>query len=296
MKKRTWIRCASLAVLSIAFLTIVISVGVGYILSLPAKAKIGKAPADFSAEAIQIKSGSGNVLSAWFVPGTLRGGAVLLLHGVRGNRLSMLDRARFLKSAGYALLLLDLSAHGESEGGQISFGGFESLDVVAAVQYLRERLRDAKIGVIGVSLGGVSLILATGKTQVDAIVIESVYPTFEDAVVDRLTMRLGPLGPVFAPLLTMQLKPRLGLSLNDLRPIDKIHDIKAPIFVLAGTNDLHTKLIEAQSLFAAANEPKEFWAVDGAAHVDLHHFAPREYERKVLRFLQRHLGENTGAN
>ncbi|WP_308365340.1 MULTISPECIES: hypothetical protein [unclassified Microbulbifer] len=59
---------------------------------------------------------------------------------------------------------------------------------------------------------------------------------------------------------------------------------------MAGTEDKHTPIEEAERLFAAAKEPKEFWAVPGAAHVDLQRFEPVVYRRKLLDFLAKHLG------
>ena len=53
--------------------------------------------------------------------------------------------------------------------------------------------------------------------------------------------------------------------------------------------DQDTPLPEAEALFAAAAEPKEFWAVTGAAHVDMHAFRKMEYEQRVLEFLAAHL-------
>ncbi len=86
-------------------------------------------------------------------------GAIILMHGVRANRLSMLDRARFLSHAGYAVLLVDFQAHGESTGEHITFGYLESRDAQAAVRFLRANAPDEKIGVIGVSMGGAPLCL-----------------------------------------------------------------------------------------------------------------------------------------
>ena len=42
-------------------------------------------------------------------------------------------------------------------------------------------------------------------------------------------------------------------------------------------------------LFAAASEPKDFWEVPGTAHVNLHHFAKAEYERRMGAFLAQYL-------
>lgn len=61
------------------------------------------------------------------------------------------------------------------------------------------------------------------------------------------------------------------------------------VLVLHGAIDQHTPIEEAKAVFAAAAEPKTLWIVDGAAHVDLYHFAPQAYEEKVGAFLAAHL-------
>jgi fermentation-respiration switch protein FrsA (DUF1100 family) len=81
------------------------------------------------------------------------------------------------------------------------------------------------------------------------------------------------------------LPPLLGLRVDDLRPIDLI----APVLVASGTADIRTPLNEARDLFDRAPEPKLFWAVQGAGHVDLETYAPTEYRRIVLPFLVEYL-------
>ena len=65
--------------------------------------------------------------------------------------------------------------------------------------------------------------------------------------------------------------------------------IGTPVFILSGTVDRHTSIEEARSLFEAAAAPKDFWAVEGAAHVNLYRFAKGEYERRVSSFLERYM-------
>jgi len=119
--------------------------------------------------------------------------------------------------------------------------------------------------------------------------LESVYPTIEQAITDRLEIRFGWLGKLGAPFLTWQLKPRLGFGCDDLRPINQVGKITAPKFFIAGTADRDTPVQESRNLFAAAAEPKQFWLVDGAAHVDMNDFAKDEYEKRILEFLARNL-------
>ena len=87
----------------------------------------------------------------------------------------------------------------------------------------------------------------------------------------------------------LQMQAQFGLSTHELQPIERIRTVGIPIFVIAGTEDQHTTLAESLRLFGAANPPKEWWGVEGAAHIDLHHFAPQVYEERVLEFFARTL-------
>lgn len=229
------------------------------------------------------------MLRGWLLPGRQGAGAVVLMHGVRGSRLNMLSRARFLSAAGYTVLLFDFQAHGESTGEQITTGFLESRDAQAAVNFIRAAAPGERIGVIGISMGGASAALASPPLDAQAIVFEMVYPTIEQAIDDRLVMNLGGWARALRPLLTIQLKLRMGISADDLRPIDHVKELSAPKLFIAGAEDRHTTLEESEQLFDAASGPKEFWVVEGAGHTDLHAVNKQEYERHILDFFVRHL-------
>lgn len=255
-----------------------LSLAVGELLTRPARQTIGKPPHDLTgAEAVILRGDDGLNVAGWFTPGRPGEGAALLLHGVRSNRLQMLARARWLQREGIASLVVDLPSHGESGGDRITFGRREARGVEAALQWLRARLPGEKVGAIGVSLGGAALLFAPRQPELDALVLESVYPTITDAVQDRLAARLGPAGAWFAPLLLVQLPWRLDLGTDQLRPIEAIAGARAPLLVASGTADRSTRWPETEALFAAAPEPKALWPVQGAAHVDLHDFNAAAY-------------------
>lgn len=267
-----------------------LSLTAGSLLTRPSRAAIGPAPPELAAEPVRIAYGDEQQLSGWFLPGRAGEGAVLLLHGVRGNRLQMLARARWLQREGIANLLVDLPSHGESSGGRIGFGRLEAPGTDAALNWLRARLPGEKVGAVGVSLGGASLLFAERRPELDALVLESVYPTIEDAVQDRLAMRLGPLaGRLLSPLLLVQLPLRLDLSATQLRPVDAIAAVRAPLLIASGTEDLHTLWPETERLFATAPQPKALWPVHGAAHVDLHGFDAAAYQARLGPWLHTRL-------
>ena len=271
---------------------------VGLMLSSPHPSAIGPPPPDLpDARPVRIASGSGSVLGGWWIAGSRGGGCVVLMHGVRANRLSMARRARMLRENGVSVLLFDFQAHGESAGRRITFGHLEALDAAAAVAFARERVPEERVGVIGISLGGAASLLGTGLLPVDALVLESVYPDIDAALSNRLRAHLGPLiGAVFTPVLTplfkLLLPPILGVGPAQLRPIDRIAAVTAPVLIASGTVDAHTPLSEAEALFARAREPKQFWAVAGAGHVDLELHDPEGYRRTVLPFIMRNVQSN----
>lgn len=258
----------------------------------PSRGVISPPPASLDAENVTFVSGSGSRIHAWLVRGHAGAGAVLLLHGVGSNRSSMLGRATFLHDEGFTVLAPDFQAHGESPGDRVTFGARESLDALAAMTYLRDVAPAERIGVIGVSMGGAATLLGKGPLAADAFVLESVYPTIRQAFSNRLGTWLGPLGGVarlFTPLGIRVLSADIGVSEAELQPIARIGEIHAPLLFIAGAVDPYTPLAEAESLFARAPAPKSFWAVQGAAHEDLHAYGPAQYEIRVGTFLARHL-------
>ena len=265
------------------------SVGVGAYLSAAVHSNVGNAPLELRATTVRIPTTSTGVVVGWFARGQPGLGAVLLLHGVRGNRLDMLERAKFLELAGYSVLLIDLPGHGESTGEQITFGAREGDGVIAALGFLRRELPSERIGVIGVSLGAACLVLSHPQPPPDAVIVESMYPTINEAVRDRLAIRLGPAGAKLAPLLLWQLPLQLHVAAKELRPIDKIAVLGSPVLIASGTTDEHTPWVETQRIFSTAMPPKELWAVQGAGHVDLYRHSSKEYEARVLRFFSRYL-------
>ena len=121
------------------------------------------------------------------------------------------------------------------------------------------------------------------------MVLESLYPTIEEAVANRLRIHFGAIGPWLSPLLLAQLAPRLGVTSTQIRPVQRVSLLRRPVLVVHRNEDRHTTIQEAQRIFAAAPEPKEFYMLSGASHVDLHAFGGKDYERRIGQFFARHL-------
>ena len=160
-------------------------------------AMIGPPPPDLQAETIEIPSPSGSLLRGGSAGFRVSRGVVILMHGVRANRLSMVERARLFRANGYSVLLFDFQAHGESPGEHITFGSLESRDARAALDRVHRELPGQPVAAVGTSLGGAAAILADPPLPT-ALVLESVYPTIEEGTATAADS-LGLLGPPLAP-------------------------------------------------------------------------------------------------
>src|SRR5215813_8373 len=283
-KRRAWFCVAGIPALFFCSIW-----GAGSFLSHPVNRSVGALPGHLEGRDVEFESDSGSRLRGWLIPGHKSAGAVVLMHGFRGDRRQMLGRATYLHQAGYSVLLFDFQAHGESPGKQITIGYLESRDAWASVEYLKRNCPGQKIGVIGLSMGGAAAVLASPQLEVDAMALEMVYPDINRATANRMERYLGVWARGLAPLLIMQLPMRAGIDAVALRPIDHVGSISAPKLFIAGAKDRHTKLPESLELFAAASEPKELWVVDEAAHADVHSMAKEEYERRILDFFEKRL-------
>lgn len=273
--------------------------GVGLYVAAPRPAVLGPPPGSLAgAEMAQFASASGSMLHGWYLPpARVGGGVVVLMHGYLSNRGAMAARAAFLHSQGFGALLFDFQAQGESPGRHITFGYLEGMDAAAAVAFVRGRAPGERVGLIGVSLGGAAVTMmprATAPLAVDAVVLESVFPTLDSALRNRLAMYVprvvAPVArAVLAPLLEALMPPILGVGVGEVAPVVGIRRVRAPLLVLAGDQDDRTTIEEGRALFAAAAEPKEFWEVAGAGHVDLERLEGAGYWARVLPFLTRHV-------
>ena len=269
---------------------ILFSLGVGHWYSKAAPTVIDIKPEDLDVEQVTFPSLTGQQLHGWLGEienPTKAKGAVLLLHGIRSDRRSMVPRARAFFESGYHVLCLDFQAHGESPGKRITLGHLESKDASASAAWLRNRYPELPLIVNGTSLGGACAVMATYETPPDALIIESVFSDVAKAAGNRLEMQLGKWSRFLHPLLSWQIKPLLGVSPNELSPSEHIKNCTMPILIIHGTEDQHAQITEGRLLQQNAGGPCEIWELAGHGHEGLYDGDPEEWTRRVMDFLER---------
>lgn len=255
----------------------------------------GAAPADvgmardlpFPASDVEFPTADDLTIRGWYAPSGADSGTVILLHGYQGNRTHMIPRARMLREAGYGVLLYDARGCGASDGDLVSMGYYETEDLLAAIRFLRER-GERRIACIGVSQGGATIALAAGRLAgVRGAVCESTYDDLDNSIERRFRHYIMLPSSVAGSLLHPVGEWRLGCSIAAIAPADSIARLRAPLYIISGDSDTRVWNQDTRRLFAAAPAPKDLWFVPGADHVDLYGYAPGEYRRRLLGFLER---------
>ena len=294
---RKWRRAGSIALAGVLAL-LGLPMALAWVLTLPHRIVVGAPPADLRAEEVTLVApengpdAAANGVRSWFVPaGEIVGksrelkGALLILHGRGSSRRAMTGRARVLQQAGYASLLLDHPAQGESPGDVVTLGAREAALATAGVAWLQTKLPGTKVGAIGISMGGAALCLADPPPPLAALVLESTYSTLEAAIDGRARRMLGPIGHWLTPIALWTFHHHTGCDPAAMRPVDRIATLAGPLLVLHGGADRSTTPDQGRALFAAAPGPKQFFAFEGADHEDLFAFSNQSWSEQVVPFL-----------
>ena len=248
-----------------------------------------------------LTSADGTRLAGWYVPSASEsdpaGPTVVIVHGWGSNKSSMLDRAALLHDA-YNLVLLDLRNHGQSQDSDTTQGVREAADVVAVVDWLEATKGPERIALLGVSMGGVTVLnAADDDDRIGAVVIDATHATMASAAQARLDRAGYPLSLPGSWAILMGALARTGEDVSSADAVQAIARLdERPVLIINGGRDETIGENDAEDLRAAAEEagsPASLHVCEEAAHGGALEMCPEAYERWLLRFLERALAPSS---
>lgn len=258
-----------------------------YMLNIHVSSDYTSVPIDWKVET-QFVTTADNVKIAYvYVPVKNSKAVVILLHGYRnpGGKSLMVAHAAYLRAAGYSTVLVDLRAHGESDGNKVSLGAKEWQDVAAVFDEIKKlpETKNQKIGFFGISMGASTAIVTNGLTEKGDFIIASVpFSTF-DAVFIPQIRKAGLPPQVFLPFVRAAARMQLGVTYRDYMPLAVIDNIRVPIFLIQALEDTVVENQGVSALYERAQTEKEIWRVS-SPH-DVYWKNGPEFEKRVLEFL-----------
>jgi pimeloyl-ACP methyl ester carboxylesterase len=217
-------------------------------------------------------------------------GTVILVHGIRSGKEYYLPVSKRLARNGYNSVLVDLRAHGQSEGDYCTFGFYEKQDISVLVDSLSHR-KDigSNFGIWGNSLGAaVSLQALSIDKRIEFGVIESTFTDFRTIVHEYAENTIG-INLSFVNDYSVWWAEQLGDFLaEEVKPIEAAKNIHQPVIVVHGNADRNIDIKYGKQNFEClASNDKEFIEVPGAAHMNVWKVGGEVYFNRVIGFINR---------
>ena len=134
-------------------------------------------------DTIQLTTKNGLKIEAWYMKADSAIGTAILFHGLNSNKGNVLTEAFEFNSFGYNTMLVDMRAHGNSEGVVNSLGHKEAEEVKLAYEHV-SKMGEKNIVLWGMSLGAVMISKAIGQydLQPDKIILEMPFNRLQDHI------------------------------------------------------------------------------------------------------------------
>ena len=282
-RRRRYLRRVLLAVGGLVFMyLIVLPFSVAYVVTHTARGVVPPPELGAAYEEVEFRTSDGLQLRGWYIPSS-NGAAVIAFPGRKGPQ----RPARVLARHGYGVLLFDRRGEGESDGDPNAFGWSGTMDLDAAVSFLRGRsdVDPDRIGGIGLSVGGEMMLHAAAESDGFAAIVS------EGAGIRSLREALtvpGTRKRLEASIAHAVVTPAVAVFSNTLPP-PNLEDLVArisprPVFFIYAVPGQGGEAELTESFYEAAGDPKQIWLVPESGHTGGIEAAPEEYERRMVDF------------
>lgn len=251
-------------------------------------------------ESLLLRSEDGVSLQAHHVAHHEPRGVVIFLSGIHNPSVTAFyGHAKMVYDAGFSSILLDVRAHGGSDGGLVGLGYTEPADVKAVIDFISAspHYKGLPIVLFGLSMGGsIALNSAALFEEVGGVISLSAYSSFQDAFSDNMAGMGFPgfLSRVQKVFIGRYLARQYGRDVMYRTPGNLISRITAPLLMMHSLDDSQVPFRSFERLMASAPPHVETYVVPG----DLHFILPdagilRPYEHAgykgvILGFLDAH--------
>jgi fermentation-respiration switch protein FrsA (DUF1100 family) len=218
---------------------------------------------------LKIHTADGQTLHGWWLERSDPRAQVVFFHGNGGNLSLWLDILIELHRRGFSVLAVDYRGYGASTGRPSEQGLYADAD--AALRTFNERLRRAEAPVVywGRSIGAAVAAYAVSVQPPDAVVLETPMPDV------RSVLRTNPVLWALSFLSSYRFPTSRFLA-----------GYRGPLLVVHGDRDSIVPFGAGRQVYERApSSHKQFLAISGADHNDLHVVDPGRYWDSVNRFV-----------
>lgn len=217
---------------------------------------------------------------------------VICFHGYTGSGMSdFAGLSNYYLARGYALLLVDERAHGNSEGEYVGFGCLDRKDALKWISYSEKLLgKDCRIWLHGISMGGSTVLMTSGLTLPHSIrgIISDCAFTSAREVFSHVLKSQYHMWP--EPILTLadrMAQKRAGYGLDECNAAREVRKASVPALLVHGDADTFVPAEMCRKIYNNYNAEKDMLIVSGAGHAESYYKDRKQYEAKLTQFLDK---------
>jgi alpha-beta hydrolase superfamily lysophospholipase len=241
----------------------------------------------FPYDTVILKTKNGLSINCWYSetgPGAK--GTVILFHGLSVDKSFVMHEAEEFRFMSYNVMMVDLRAHGNSEGSVTSIGYRESEEVKLAYDYIKGK-GESNIFLWGQSLGAVVIAKAIFDYDMKpaGAMLEMPFFSLQSFVEGRAKLQGFP-GEPFGFFVTAWIGIERGYNGFSLKLTDYAKKITCPVLLQWGTRDPFITDNQAHKLFDQIPGTKKKMIMHrGAGHQSFLSLDPVKWREEVKSFL-----------
>lgn len=194
---------------------------------------------------------------------------ILLLHGWANTSDKFYPLGKVLVNKNWQLLFVNARNHGKSDSDSYSTMVKFIEDLNSVLKFVNNKYFGRKIILIGHSLGAATSIYVSGRTQqIQALVSISSFTDLGKTMTRSFLIKHMPQWVI--KYILKYIEKEIGLSIDDLSPINNISKVEQPILFLHGTNDKIVPLEECNYLYnKCINNHSKQRIIKGTTHLSI---------------------------
>lgn len=221
-------------------------------------------------ERVTVRSFDGLLLGARYYHTSDSAPVQIQVHGYRGSAIrDFCGGCPIALKLGFNVLLVDQRGHGESEGRAITFGIQERYDVLAWIDYIRDRLgKDVPIVLAGVSMGAATVITCSGMDLPKSVrgVIADCPFSDPQQIIAKVGRDLHLPSKLLMPLVRLAAKSIAGFDLTQASALDSVKRTQLPVLIIHGEDDRFVPCDMSRAMKKANPDRVTLETFPGAGH------------------------------
>ena len=211
----------------------------------------------------------------------------VLCHGYNGSAFrDFSGGSDIFLSLGWNVLLIDQRAHGKSEGSTITFGVKEKYDALDWADYARERKKDAPIFLVGISMGGATVLMASAMAEergIKGIAADCPYSSPYE-IISKVMVDKGLKPSLLMPLVSLSAFLFGHFRLKSESAAEAVEKSSLPILIIHGLDDRFVPDYMSREIYERSKGNVEYETFPNAGHGLSYMVDRKRYVDTTVRF------------